>query len=199
MCVLGGPEFPAGTGARKIEDTINDQTYTKSYKYVLERPSMDYFAYSDGEVAFLELIKKFIECEFDINKIKINDLPVSGCASLSLDKKRMLVGNYIPRIGMEGSVKSHGRDIIPSPYLTGMLDKFLDGSFVPSFETARGCPFMCTFCDQGLDQSKITAFSTERLTEEMEYVAKKLDKVKGTKTIAIFDSNFGLFQRCGLS
>ncbi len=195
LCVLGGPEFPAGTGARKIEDTINDQTYTKSYKYVLERPSMDYFAYSDGEVAFLELIKKFIECEFDINKIKINDLPVSGCASLSLDKKRMLVGNYIPRIGMEGSVKSHGRDIIPSPYLTGMLDKFLDGSFVPSFETARGCPFMCTFCDQGLDQSKITAFSTERLTEEMEYVAKKLDKVKGTKTIAIFDSNFGLFQK----
>jgi radical SAM superfamily enzyme YgiQ (UPF0313 family) len=195
LCVLGGPEFPAGTGARKIEDSINDQTYTKSYKYVLERPSMDYFAYSDGEVAFLELIKKFIECEFDINKIKINDLPVSGCASLSLDKKRMLVGNYIPRIGMEGSVKSHGRDIIPSPYLTGMLDKFLDGSFVPSFETARGCPFMCTFCDQGLDQSKITAFSTERLTEEMEYVAKKLDNVKGTKTIAIFDSNFGLFQK----
>ncbi len=195
LCVLGGPEFPAGTGARKIEDTINDKTYTKSYKYVLDRPSMDYFAYSDGEVAFLELVKKFIESEFDINKIKINDIPIPGCASLSIDKKRMLVGNYIPRIGMEGSVKSHGRDIIPSPYLTGMLDKFLDGSFVPSFETARGCPFMCTFCDQGLDQSKITAFSTERLTKEMEYVAKKLDKVKGTKTIAIFDSNFGLFQK----
>ena len=76
-----------------------------------------------------------------------------------------------------------------------MLDKFLDGSFVPAFETARGCPFMCTFCDQGLDQSKITSFSTERLTEEMKYVGKKLDKLSGTKTIAIFDSNFGLFQK----
>ena len=54
---------------------------------------------------------------------------------------------------------------------------------------------MCTFCDQGLDQSKITSFSTKRLTKEMEYVGKKLDKLSGTKTIAIFDSNFGLFQK----
>ena len=27
---------------------------------MIERPSVDYFAYSDGEVAFLELVKKFI-------------------------------------------------------------------------------------------------------------------------------------------
>ena len=59
-----------------------------------------------------------------------------------------------------------------------MLDKFLDGTFIPTFETARGCPFLCTFCDQGLDQTKITTFSVDRLAEEIMYVGTKLSKIK---------------------
>ena len=196
LCVLGGPEFPAGTGARKIEDTAEDKTYSKCLDYLIERPSVDYFAYSDGEVAFLEIIKKFIENNFSVESMKNLDEPIKGCASLSKSKSILLVGDYIPRIGMEGSVKAYGRDVIPSPYLNGILDKFLDGTYVPAFETARGCPFQCTFCDQGLDQSKITSFSTQRLTEEMHYVGEKMSKIKnGTKTVTITDSNFGLFQK----
>ena len=73
---------------------------------------------------------------------------------------------------------------------------FLNGSFVPAFETARGCPFQCTFCDQGLDQNKITSFSSERIVDEMKYVAKNYQKLNsGSKTVAIFDPNFGLFEK----
>ena len=98
---------------------------------------------------------------------------------------------------MEGGIKADGRDIIPSIYTSGMLDKYLDGNYIPSFETARGCPYLCTFCDQGLDTTKITAFSTNRLAEEMMYVGEKMSKIKGgTKSVAIFDSNWGLFPRC---
>ena len=79
---------------------------------------------------------------------------------------------------MQGSVKSAGRDIILSPYTTGLLDKFLDGRCIPAFETARGCPFMSTFCDQGLDSSKIVAFSSKRLMEEFWYVGEKMHKNK---------------------
>ena len=196
LCILGGPEFPAGTGATKIENTSKDKTYDKCLDYLIKRKSVDYFAYSDGEVVFVEIIKKFIKNNFSLNLMKNKDQPIKGCASLSKNEKKLLVGNYIPRIGMDGSVKAEGRDIIPSPYTSGLLDKFLDGTFMPAFETARGCPFLCTFCDQGLDATKITTFSTKRLAEEMMYVGEKMHKIKdGTKTTSIFDSNWGLFQK----
>ena len=61
LCILGGPEFPAGTGAWKIENTSQDQTYDKCLEYLISRPSVDYFAFTDGEVAFVEIIRKFLE------------------------------------------------------------------------------------------------------------------------------------------
>ena len=54
---------------------------------------------------------------------------IDGCASLTKDGSKLLVGGYVDRIGMFGSIKENGRDIIPSPYTTGLLDKFLDGTF----------------------------------------------------------------------
>ncbi len=196
FCILGGPEFPAGTGQRFIQNTEIDKTYDKCFDYLTKRPAVDYFAFVDGEVAFLEVVNKFIEFNFSVNEIKNNDLIIHGCASISMDKKKLNVGDYIPRIGMLGSVKSEGRDIIPSPYTNGLLDKFLDGKFLPAFETARGCPFLCTFCDQGLDMSKMTTFSVKRLEEELNYVAKKLSLIKGgTKAISIFDSNWGMYEK----
>ena len=100
-----------------------------------ERESVDYFAYSDGEVAFIEIIENFFKYNCSTKQMREANVILKGCVNLSKDKQKLLIGSYIPRIGLEGSVKSEGRDEIPSPYTTGLLDKFLDGIFVPSFET----------------------------------------------------------------
>ncbi len=195
LTVLGGPEFPAGTGATKIEDNNKDNTYSKCLEYLIKRQSVDYFAYSDGELSFLEVVKEYIENDCSTKKLINKDKPIRGCVSVKKNKKELNVGSYMPRIGMFGSVKTEGRDVIPSPYTTGLLDKFLDGTFSPAFETARGCPFLCTFCDQGLDATKITTFSVERIADEIRYVADKLKNKKGTKSIFMFDSNWGIFEK----
>ena len=70
LCILGGPEFPAGTGNRKIENTDKEPTYDKCFTYLAERPSVDYFAYTDGEVAFVEIVEKFIENKFSVELMK---------------------------------------------------------------------------------------------------------------------------------
>ena len=196
LCILGGPEFPAGTGQRKIQNTDLDNTYDKCLKYLKFRPSVDYFVYTDGEVAFIEILNAYLKNQKSVKLMKQDGSTIDGCASLTKDGSKLLVGGYVDRIGMFGSIKENGRDIIPSPYTSGLLDKFLNGKFIPAFETSRGCPFLCAFCDQGLDMSKITTFSTERMSKEIAYVGNKISKINdGTKKISIFDSNWGMYQK----
>jgi hypothetical protein len=70
---------------------------------------VDYFAYSDGEVAFLHCVKMFLANNNQVQKMRDTEELVDGCASVSKCKSKLLVGKYIPRIGTERSVKAFGR------------------------------------------------------------------------------------------
>ena len=45
-------------------------------------------------------------------------------------------------------------DKVPSPYLVGIFDDLIKENpkerWLASWETNRGCPFSCTYCDWGL-------------------------------------------------
>jgi len=187
LCILGGPEFPAGTGQANIASTAD-----LCLEYLQERPAVDYYCYSDGETAVVSLMEAFEEFNFDTNKLKSSGIPISGTCSINPKSKELVVGLPQARIGK--GVKGSGRDVIPSPYTTGMLDKFLNGQYIPSIETQRGCPFFCAFCDQGLDPNKIVSFSVERICEELDYIADKVVPIKGSRALAFHDSNFGMYQ-----
>jgi radical SAM superfamily enzyme YgiQ (UPF0313 family) len=83
---------------------------------------------------------------------------------------------------------------IPSAYLAGVFDKIIDSNkyiWLPLWETNRGCPYHCTFCDLGADYyNKMFFYSTERLTAELEYFSKKK-----LEWIEITDTNFGIYER----
>ena len=85
-------------------------------------------------------------------------------------------------------------DEIPSPYTTGILDKFFDGKLAPMMQTNRGCPFHCTFCADGKDEvNQVNNFSTERVKEELDYIVKY--KHKDTRNMIFSDLNFGMYPR----
>ena len=187
LTILGGPEFPSGTGAHSFSNTIKKNCFD----YLKEKPAVDYYCYADGETGFTSCVENYIKFNFDLIKMKMENIIPDGSMALSFNKKNLLIGKPIARLGIANKVD--GRDCIPSPYLKGYLDKFLNGKYIPSFETARGCPFACTFCDQGIDITKMVSFSTRRVEAELSYVCERVTKFSGTKSIAFHDANWGMY------
>lgn len=83
-------------------------------------------------------------------------------------------------------------DNIPSPYLSGHLDEFLDDGMVPLLETNRGCPFKCTFCAWGMaSKDVVRRFPLETSLGEIEYIGRK----SKARHWIIADANFGILKR----
>jgi radical SAM superfamily enzyme len=83
---------------------------------------------------------------------------------------------------------------MPVPYLDSTFDNLLaqDKDFKISFETNRGCPFSCSFCDWGGQaRSKITKFNLEKIYKTIETIYT----YKNISELEILDANFGIFPR----
>ncbi len=84
---------------------------------------------------------------------------------------------------------------IPSPYLEGVFDPlmmaFPDEHWLILWETNRGCPFSCTFCDWGsANKSKVYQFDLERLFKEIDWI-----RDHEIEFVCCCDANFGILKR----
>lgn len=83
---------------------------------------------------------------------------------------------------------------VPSPYTTGVFDKIIADNpeimWSMTFETNRGCPYHCTFCDWGsLTYSKVKKFNIEHVRADLEWsIGKPINYVYCA------DANFGIFK-----
>jgi radical SAM superfamily enzyme YgiQ (UPF0313 family) len=109
---------------------------------------------------------------------------VPGCYSLT-GEALILQGDPLDRVGV--------LEEIPSPYLTGLCDDFLENpEYIPLIQTSRGCPYRCTFCVAGHDWwSKLRAFSVERVRDEIDYIRARTSN----SWLRIADENFGILPR----
>jgi hypothetical protein len=95
-----------------------------------------------------------------------------------------------------------GRDVglsmdlseLPSPFLTGYLDPFLNGDYLPLLQTSRLCPYQCSFCVSGKNTGKLRAFEIDVVKEEMEYLFNHF-KGKDHYRLYMADENFGILSR----
>jgi len=84
---------------------------------------------------------------------------------------------------------------VPSPYMAGVFDRLIqenpDERWIVMWETNRGCPFSCTFCDWGsATASKVSQFELDRLFRELDWFADH-----NIEFIFCCDANFGMLPR----
>ena len=168
IIVFGGPNYGLAADEIKI--------FWEKYGNFI-----DFYVVKEGEEAFLKLFDTLCEFNFDIGKIKKNEINLGNVHYLG--KKGIIIGESLPRIKLED---------LPSPYLKGLMDKFFDGNLCPLIHTTRGCPFKCAFCTEGAEYYNKVYQRLDNLEEELRYIAKK---VKGQKDLFISDANFGMFKQ----
>lgn len=129
----------------------------------LEAESVDYLVANEGEQPFVNLLNSYLE---DPVSVIMGTSEVLGCYGLDRISNRFH-GSSLERF--EGDINE-----IPSPYLSGRLDKFLDEPmYLPIVQTARGCPYGCTFCVSGKRSwNKLRTFSIDRIRDEFWYIQK---------------------------
>lgn len=140
-----------------------------------KHPFVDIAVHGEGELTFAEILRA---------RLSGDDAEIPGASIRRTD------GRATPYLSRE---RIKDLDIIPSPYLEGLFDPImgLPYSFQPIWETNRGCPYSCTFCDWGsLTVNKVKLYSMDRLHREIEWFGRhKIDLLFGA------DANFGIFER----
>ena len=172
ITVWGGPNFP--------QDIESQQSFLKNYS------SVDFYVPIEGEIGFSNIIEEVLNIsELGYKKEILFKKPIDGCVSRKPDG---LLQFSIPEI------RTKKLDEIPSPYLTGLLDKFFDGKLTPMLQTNRGCPFTCTFCVDGADTvNRVNQFGLERVSSELDYIGKHIPN--NVHSLHISDLNFGMYPR----
>ena len=163
LIIFGGPQVP------------NDISgFFEKYSFI------DIAVHGEGEITFQEILKTYAK------------IGAEGLANIS----GTTFYNRQTKIIKRAESRSRITDLetIPSPYLAGVFNNMFENnefSWMITWETNRGCPFKCSFCDWGSAvATKVRKFSDERLLKEIDFFAeKKVDLVFGA------DANFGIFKR----
>ncbi len=173
-----------------------DDTDPAIADFLRATPELDYLVPSEGEIGFAALLEHL---KAGPPKRGV----VAGAAYL--DESGALVrGKYVmPQVAPEGrlvrpnisaaalaSLSEPEIDSeIPSPYLDGTLDSFLEEGLVPIIQTMRGCPYRCEFCVSGSTLwNKPRGFPLGRVRAEIEYALER----SSSKDLVLTDENWGI-------
>jgi len=160
LIIFGGPQVPKWYGE------YNDKSFFDEYNYV------DIIVHGEGEQVIENIFRAFISgSDFkDIAGIEMR--------------------------GYKGLPQPRFNDIaeLPSPYLTNLVWDLVspekDIKYIAAWESNRGCPFSCTFCDWGsATNGKVRKRDQNRLEDEIEWFGQN-----NIPYIDVCDANWGIFK-----
>lgn len=169
LTVAGGPHIP--------QENVRE--------FMAEHPYVDVLVHYEGETPFRRILRALL-----------HGSPLDDITGLTLRRPDGTVtrtGHFVsdlPRRQIPDAV-------LPSPYLRGYFDSLVndkwrdDPMVMAVWETSRGCPYACTFCEWGDSAlNKMSWFSDERAAQEFEWFAR--NKIHN---IHAADANFGILPR----
>lgn len=179
-CYVWSMEFNKAL-ARKIKEkypscyiVMGGHSISPDAREMEEYPFIDFLTHGEGEVPNKELLLALAD-----------GTPLENVRGLSFRKNAEIITT-------EPAPVCDISDF-PSPYLEGYFDDILKDTSIKYsviWETNRGCPNRCAYCDWGVLKAKVRMFPMERLKAEIEWMAK--NKIE---YIYCSDANFGLFDR----
>lgn len=163
LIVFGGPQVP------------DDPTgFLDNLSFV------DLVVHGEGEEIFLTLLERY-------QGLDATDWTQIPGISYRGPDGRVMTNPRPPRIADLSTV--------PSPYLTGLYEpimaRYPDKEWAVIWETNRGCPFSCTFCDWGsYTASKVRRFDEAHLFADIEWFSQHR-----IGFVFCADANFGILPR----
>jgi len=145
-------------------------------KMLEDLPYVDFVIHGEGEIPFRTLLT-------ELNKESPDYAAVPGLSYRNGAEFPSNPEAVLPSV-----------EDLPSPYLEGVFDSIVAAhpeiQWSTVWETNRGCPYRCAYCDWGQQNAKLRKFNMERLMGEIEWFAA--NKVE---YIFCSDSNFGIFEQ----
>ncbi|MBI3919611.1 MAG: radical SAM protein [Betaproteobacteria bacterium] len=153
------------------------QVPDRAEQFLRANPFIDLAVHGEGEPIFLGILENFPSRTWD------------GVPSISYLRRD---GTFVHNLRAE---RLKDIAVIPSPYLGTVFEPLMqanpDEKWLVLWETNRGCPFACTFCDWGSAiAAKVSQFGMDRLLQEVDWFAR--NKVE---FIFCCDANYGMLSR----
>ncbi len=163
------PETLVVFGGPHVPDVAED--------FLLAHPFIDVVCHGEGEQIFADIAERFPERRWH---------DVAGVSFLDEAGRFVTVAR---------ASRMADLSLVPSPFLTGVFDPLMQANrrtlWRTAWETNRGCPFKCTFCDWGSAiAAKVHRFELDRVFEEAAWIA-----ANRIEYVFLADANFGILPR----
>lgn len=160
LVIFGGPQIP------KWYKEYNNESFFEKHDFV------DIIVHGEGEQVIENIFKAYLK---DQNYEEIKGI-----------ETKAYIGEPQPRFT--------NIEQLPSPYLTNtvwdLVEKEDGVKYIAAWESNRGCPFSCTFCDWGsATAQKVRKRDADRLEAEIEWFGE--NKIP---YIDVCDANWGIFK-----